>query len=152
MPGCLRLSGAITEPTDRTADWLDMRMTGLANLKALNVCLIIASHKWRILCPALVFETSVPLHGKAITGLRYTCTSLPWQKQYWETTPAPFFQNELKVSEIPWQEGSSLSHSKSSMGWFSCLFKMLRIKRTHTLCLWRWHHPILPWRYEWLHH
>lgn len=63
-----------------------------------------------------------------------------------------FFQNELKVSEIPWQEGSSLSHSKSSMGWFSCLFKMLQIKKTHTLCLWRWHHLILPWRYEWLHH
>lgn len=45
-----------------------------------------------------------------------------------------FFRLNSKVSEVPWQEGSSLSHSKSSMGWFSCLFKMLRIKKhTHTL-------------------
>ena len=46
------------------------------------------------LCPALVFETSVPGHvkrpGKVITSLRYTCTSWPYQTRYWENTPAPF--------------------------------------------------------------
>lgn len=45
------------------------------------------------------------------------------------------FQNEPRVCEIPWQEGSSLSHSNISMGCFSCLAKMLQIRNTHLMAL-----------------
>lgn len=158
MPGCLRLNGAIMETTDRTADWLDMRMTGLAQRKlwTLNVCQAIASQKCRVSVPCISLwnvRPSACWKGQEKPSQASDTHCLPGHnKQGIGKAHQLLFHNELKVSEGPWPEDSSLSHSKSSMGWFSCLSKMFRIKKTHTLCLWRWHHLILPWLYWWLHH
>lgn len=45
------------------------------------------------------------------------------------------FENKPRLCEIPWQDESSLSHSNISMGWFSCLAKMLLIRNTHLVTL-----------------